>query len=83
MKISPIFVSARTLQANTRRQTSDRFVKAIERLETTTSLDIRLGGIYGLEQPPADGISSLASRRIPSMFRSASAVMDMNGLQPR
>jgi hypothetical protein len=59
--IATFFVSARTLQANTRQQTSDRFVKAIEQLGNDNQLDIRLGGIYGLEQPPADGISSLAS----------------------
>jgi hypothetical protein len=42
-------VSEQTLHANTRQQTSDRFVKAIEQLGNDKSLDVRLGGIYGLE----------------------------------
>jgi hypothetical protein len=51
--IATFIVSARTLQANTRQQTSDRFVKAIEQLGSD-KLDIRLGGIYGLEQLARD-----------------------------
>jgi uncharacterized protein YjbI with pentapeptide repeats len=52
--IATFRVSSQTLQANTRQQTSDRFVKAIEQLGNETSPDIRLGGIYGLEQLARD-----------------------------
>ena len=52
--IATFIVSARTLQANTRQQTSDRFVKAIEQLGNDKSPDVRLGGIYGLEQLTRD-----------------------------
>jgi hypothetical protein len=44
-------VSERTLQSNTRQQISDRFVKVIEQLGNDKSPDVRIGGIYGLEQP--------------------------------
>ena len=47
------FVSARTLEANTRQQTNDRFVKAIDQLGSDRP-DIQLGGIYGLEQLARD-----------------------------
>jgi hypothetical protein len=50
-------VSERTLQANTRQQTSDRFVKAIEQLGNDKSPDVRIGGIYGLEQLARDSPS--------------------------
>jgi hypothetical protein len=49
-------VSERTLQSNTRQQTSDRFVKAIEQLGNDKS-DIRLGGIFGLERLARDSPS--------------------------
>jgi hypothetical protein len=49
-------VSERTLQANTRQQTSDRFGKAIEELGSD-KLDIRLGAMYGLEQLARDSPS--------------------------
>jgi uncharacterized protein YjbI with pentapeptide repeats len=52
--IATFVVSVRTLQANTRSQTSDRFVKAIEQLGNDKSPDVRLGGIYGLEQLARD-----------------------------
>jgi hypothetical protein len=52
--ITTLFISAKTLQANTRQQTSDRFVKAIEQLGNKDSPDVRLGGIYGLEQLARD-----------------------------
>jgi hypothetical protein len=47
------FVSARTLQANTRQQTNDRFVKAVDQLGSDKP-DVQLGGIYGLEQLARD-----------------------------
>src|SRR6476646_1619489 len=47
--IFTFFIASRTLQANTRQQTSDRFVKAIEQLGNDTSMNVRIGGIYGLE----------------------------------
>src|ERR1700757_1470873 len=50
-------VSVRTLQANTRSLTSGRFVKAIEQLGSDKSPDIRIGGIYGLEQLARDSPS--------------------------
>jgi uncharacterized protein YjbI with pentapeptide repeats len=46
--------SVRTLDAQTRSQTSDRFVKAVEQLGNEKSPDIRIGGIYGLEQLARD-----------------------------
>jgi hypothetical protein len=49
-------VSEQALHANTRQQTSDRFVKAIEQLGND-KLNIRLGGIYGLEQLARDSPS--------------------------
>jgi uncharacterized protein YjbI with pentapeptide repeats len=52
--IATFTVSVRTLQANTRSQTSDRFVKATEQLGNDKSPDIRIGGIYGLEQLARD-----------------------------
>ena len=56
--IATFRVSSQTLQANTRQQTSDRFVKAIEQLgNDDTSPDVRLGGIYGLEQLARDSPS--------------------------
>ena len=51
--IATFFVSAQTLRANTRQQTNDRFVKAIEQLGSD-SPDVQLGGIYGLEQLARD-----------------------------
>jgi hypothetical protein len=54
--ISGLFISVQTLQANTRQQSSDRFGKAIEQLGSD-KLDIRLGGIYGLEQLARDSSS--------------------------
>ena len=53
----PSVVASRTPQANTRQQTSDRFVKAIEQLGNDTSTDVRIGGIYGLEQLARDSPS--------------------------
>lgn len=50
-------VSEQTLHANTRQQTSDRFVKAIEQLANDKSPDVRIGGIYGLEQLARDSPS--------------------------
>jgi hypothetical protein len=41
-------VSEQTLGASTRRQISERFVKAVDQLGSD-KLDVRLGGIYGLE----------------------------------
>jgi uncharacterized protein YjbI with pentapeptide repeats len=55
--IATFVVSSRTLQANTLQQTSDRFVKAIEQLGNDKSPDVRLGGIYGLEQLARDSPS--------------------------
>jgi hypothetical protein len=55
--IATFVVAAQTLQANTRQQTSDRFVKAIEQLGNDKSPDVRLGGIYGLEQLARDSPS--------------------------
>jgi hypothetical protein len=55
--ITTLFISAKTLQANTRSQTSDRFVKAVDQLGNKDSLDVRLGGIYGLEQLARDSPS--------------------------
>jgi len=55
--IATFVVASRTLQANTRQQTSDRFVKAIEQLGNEKSPDVRLGGIYGLEQLARDSPS--------------------------
>jgi hypothetical protein len=52
--IATFVVSERTLDANTRSQTSDRFGKAIEQLGNDKSLDVRIGGIYGLEQLARD-----------------------------
>jgi hypothetical protein len=43
--ITTLFISTKTLQANTRSQTSDRFVKAIDQLGNKDSPDVRLGGI--------------------------------------
>jgi hypothetical protein len=61
--ISGLFISMQTLQANTRQQSSDRFGKAIEHLgsEGSDKLDIRLGGIYGLEQLARDSPSDQAA----------------------
>jgi hypothetical protein len=55
--IATFFVASETLRANTRQQTSDRFVKAIEQLGNDKSPDVRLGGIYGLEQLARDSAS--------------------------
>jgi hypothetical protein len=52
--VATFVVAVRTLQANTRQQTNDRFVKAIEQLGNDKSVDVRLGGIYGLEQLARD-----------------------------
>ena len=49
-------VSERALTANTLQQTSDRFVKAIDQLGSD-KLDVRLGGVYGLEQLAHDAPS--------------------------
>lgn len=49
-------VSSQTLQANTLLQTSDRFGKAIDQLGSD-KIDIRLGGIYGLERLARDSPS--------------------------
>lgn len=46
-------VSLQTLQTNTRQQASDRFVKAVDQLGSN-NLDIRLGGIYGMEELARD-----------------------------
>src|SRR4029078_13481487 len=47
--------SSETLKANTRQQTSDRLVKAIEQLgKDKKSTDVRIGGIYGLAQLARD-----------------------------
>jgi Pentapeptide repeats (8 copies) len=54
--ISGLFISLQTLEANTRQQSSDRFGKAIEQLGSD-KLDIRLGGIYGLEELARDSPS--------------------------
>jgi hypothetical protein len=54
--IATFVVATRTLQANTRSRTSDRFVKAIEQLGNDKSPDIRIGGIYGLEQVAPRGV---------------------------
>lgn len=51
--VATFFVAARTLEANTRQQNSDRFVKAIEQLGSGQT-DVRLGGIYSLEQLARD-----------------------------
>jgi uncharacterized protein YjbI with pentapeptide repeats len=69
-------VSERTLEANTRQQTSDRFVKAIEQLANDKSLDVRMGGIFGLEQlardwpsdhPPVfDVLTAFVRGRVPA-----------------
>ena len=47
--VATFHVSTQTLKANTRDQSSQRFTKAIEQLGSD-KLDVRLGGIYGLEQ---------------------------------
>jgi len=48
-----VYFSARTLQLNRRGQVTDRFTKAIEQLGSD-ALDVRLGGIYALEQIARD-----------------------------
>jgi hypothetical protein len=48
-----VYFSARTLQLNRRGQVTDRFTRAIEQLGSEP-LDVRLGGIYALEQIARD-----------------------------
>ena len=55
--IATYVVAERTLQANTRQQTSERFVKAVEQLGNDKSPDVRIGGVYGLEQLARDAQS--------------------------
>jgi hypothetical protein len=55
--IFTFFVAHQTLQANTQQQASDRFVKAVDQLGNDKSPDVRLGGIYGLEQLARDSPS--------------------------
>src|SRR5258708_1511969 len=47
--LGTLYFSARTLQLNRRGQVTDRFTRAIEQL-ASEKLDIRVGGIYALEQ---------------------------------
>lgn len=54
--IRTFYVSERTLEANTRQQVNEHFAKAIEQLGSD-KMDVRLGGIYGLEQLARDSPS--------------------------
>jgi uncharacterized protein YjbI with pentapeptide repeats len=47
----------RQIQVNARGQVTERFTRAIEHLGTTDKLDVRLGGIYALEQIARDSSS--------------------------
>lgn len=74
-------VSQETLQVNTRQQTSERFVKATEQLGNDKP-DVRLGGIFALEQLARDSPSDhpavfdvlTAFAEAESRYRSRTAV---------
>lgn len=48
------FFAARTYWLNRRGQITDRFTRAVEQLGNKTSIDVRLGGIYAMEQIARD-----------------------------
>jgi hypothetical protein len=76
----------RTQQDLTRRgQIADRFTRAVDELGNTGSVDVRLGGIYGLEQVARDfkdDRTRLAAYEVLSAYVRTHAVWDPNSPPP-